>query len=308
VSKEWVDEKERLATRGLSKWDVLLTRVMPAGDGVSKVMDGGVMHFRAAEYRRIKSKLDYRRRVWREQGPGGDDTAFFKRLAPVFFGLWVDRFLPRAMPELRNTDGEPLTATEIFYDVNDRDAVRAFFDEHAEFERQGQDGDEAVWTWFKSQEASRLSGNTILGRIRLAKEGELTIEVNSLKRAGRARKLMAGAGDAVSCRDMRSQELADLLRNGREVEAPPGAVPLDDELRAKLQEYYDDYYREWLDKPVPLLEGHSPREAMEVRRLRPAVAELIRGLESDHERARRSGEVSHDPTWMWKELGLRPPE
>lgn len=308
VSKDRVDVREKLGTRGLASWDVLFTRVIQGGDGASLVMEGGIMHFRAMEYARIKSKLDYRRRQWREQGPGGDDTAFFKRMLPVFYGLWADRFLPQSMPEMRNTDGERLALTEIWYEVNDREAAIAFLDRHPEIERKNPQDDELVWVWGAPGTSDGLEGSKLLGRFELDREAGLKIEVNSKERAERVRSICGEWGDAVDHIDSRTMETADLLRKKLDEKTPVASEPMDDELRAHMQEYYDGHYRRWLDQPVPMLENLSPREAVEVKRLRPAVTELIRGLESDHERAQRDGGVSHDPTWMWKELGLRRPK
>jgi hypothetical protein len=61
----------------------------------------------------------------------------------------------------------------------------------------------------------------------------------------------------------------------------------------------------FLDRQVPALRGHTPREAAQSERLRPLLLDLIRDLENRSERDARAGRASFDPGWLRKELGLR---
>ena len=75
----------------------------------------------------------------------------------------------------------------------------------------------------------------------------------------------------------------------------------------KLQTTLDAYsrrYRFWLDEEIPVLEGATPREAVQSSLLRPKVIELLKDLEHHYERTLSQGELGFDPAWMWAELGL----
>ena len=61
--------------------------------------------------------------------------------------------------------------------------------------------------------------------------------------------------------------------------------------------------RRWLDEPHPLLDGHTPREAV-AGAGRAEVSRLLRQIENGAERARRRGEPAVDVTRLRGELGL----
>jgi len=77
------------------------------------------------------------------------------------------------------------------------------------------------------------------------------------------------------------------------------------ELQAEvLGKFYDDYYRKWLDEPVPALGNRTPRQAARLKTIRPKLIALLKDLESRSERQRRAGERAYDAIWLWKELGI----
>ena len=72
-------------------------------------------------------------------------------------------------------------------------------------------------------------------------------------------------------------------------------------------EYHDQHYRIWLDTPVPMLGGRTPRRAARLKTMRPQVIALLKEFESRSERLRREGKPAYDFGWMWQALGLRRP-
>ena len=71
-----------------------------------------------------------------------------------------------------------------------------------------------------------------------------------------------------------------------------------------LQNLNEQLDERWVDEPIPMLDGETPRDAATKPELRGRVAKLIEGLEEMHEKAREKGEAAWDPSGMWKELGL----
>lgn len=71
-----------------------------------------------------------------------------------------------------------------------------------------------------------------------------------------------------------------------------------------LQQFHEQHYRHFLDEPVPMLDGISPRQASKSPAVRPKLIELmklhINGLET---RAKKDG-VRLDISWVLDELGL----
>jgi hypothetical protein len=99
------------------------------------------------------------------------------------------------------------------------------------------------------------------------------------------------------------------LRPGGEADGPghdatgDGAAPLDLPEVVALLAQHD---REWVDQPVPALDGATPRAAAKNRRLRPRVVDLLIGAENAAARLTLHG-TPRDVSWMWKELGLKRP-
>jgi hypothetical protein len=71
--------------------------------------------------------------------------------------------------------------------------------------------------------------------------------------------------------------------------------------------YYEEHYRNWLDEPIPALGNRTPRHAARLKTVRPALVDLIKGLENQMERARLNGQPAVDVGWMWAALGLERP-
>ncbi|MFQ6101196.1 MAG: antitoxin Xre/MbcA/ParS toxin-binding domain-containing protein [Anaerolineae bacterium] len=62
-------------------------------------------------------------------------------------------------------------------------------------------------------------------------------------------------------------------------------------------------YAEWLDTPVPALDGRSPRQAAGDPAMREQLEELLKAIEYMEER-RRAGEPYIDITDLRRKLGL----
>ena len=72
-----------------------------------------------------------------------------------------------------------------------------------------------------------------------------------------------------------------------------------------LRQFYDQHYREWIDMPLPALDGRSPKEAVRTKRGEDEVVALLKSIENmDARRYRASGKPPNDFGWLWKELGI----
>jgi hypothetical protein len=75
---------------------------------------------------------------------------------------------------------------------------------------------------------------------------------------------------------------------------------------ALLREMMADQLAEWLDTPVPALDGKSPRAASRDPALREPLEELLKIFEYMEEQRRREGKPYIDVTDLRRELGLPP--
>jgi len=224
------------------------------------------------------------------------------------------------VPELRNTDDEPLLLTQVNYEVLDRDALRPALDACPSLSAGASSEGQVSWSWLGKNprdEAVALGTLTLHART-------LTLETNSRERGKRGADLLESlAGNSIRHRATTHEDLTRRIREGvREQtlrgeggsrlpdDAAESALPRD-AAESLMLNHLARHYRAWLDDSIPALEGKSPREAAQSAQLRGKLVELIHGLEGQYEHALKNGEPAYDPSWMWAELGLadgaRPP-
>ncbi|MGB9803026.1 SEC-C metal-binding domain-containing protein [Desulfofundulus sp.] len=106
--------------------------------------------------------------------------------------------------------------------------------------------------------------------------------------------------------------LPHLVEHGEENEyVPPVNDDLFDRISARIAQQIteavlDEYYNRWIDKPVPALEGKTPREACRTAEGRARLEELFRELELVESCRELKGEPHYDLQKLRRKLGLLP--
>jgi hypothetical protein len=228
---------------------------------------------------------------------GFSEIEIDRRVTPLYHQAWLSAF-DRPVPQLHNTDGEPLVWTKLVFRVRDRartlDALRTAAELHDE-------GDDT----FGWSGTNPRGDDVSLAHLELKAE-RLFVQVNSLGRAERARALVERlAGDAIEYRISVQEDAEKMLEEAQSKALPPQDEALrSEEVEAALLEHYARHYQKWLDEEIPMLEGATPRAAAKSQHLRPKLIEAIKDLENMYYRALRDGTPAFDPYWMWQELGL----
>ncbi|MEJ2671088.1 MAG: MbcA/ParS/Xre antitoxin family protein [Deltaproteobacteria bacterium] len=70
--------------------------------------------------------------------------------------------------------------------------------------------------------------------------------------------------------------------------------------QALLKDMYDKNYREWLNSPIPALDGKSPKKAIKSKEGRRRVEDLLRQMEYLH----NESDADYDISWVRRELKL----
>jgi len=214
------------------------------------------------------------------------------------------------IPQLSNTDGDPLLLTKDRFDFvpADRACIAAKLMDLAQDDDPEDDGAERSFTFKKPGNAMHKSwDNTIVGHAVL-ESGALVLETNSIRRADDLRAKVERALDGLAryrVREYQDPEVA-LREAGAPSRRSGSPARKDDPTPPELVEALKDLKRrhmeEWLDTPIPALSGMTPREAAAKPRKRKELLLLLKEIENHESRAPKEQQV--DVSFMWSELGL----
>ena len=191
---------------------------------------------------------------------------------------WLDDELASYQPPvLRNTDDEDMLFHTASYAVADRNALRKTLEQRKDVDYD-RNADEYVWSNETGKGAERLGGPVTLARIQTI-DDELIVTTNSAERFERARAWLTeipGVGFVdVQTRDPASSDTAAPLDDQLPDEEPFEATP---EMRRDIEAHITQMCMNWLDTPLPMLKGRTPREACRDEEGRAKVTTLIRTM------------------------------
>jgi hypothetical protein len=210
----------------------------------------------------------------------------------------MDRLLRRRLPELRNTDDEPLEMHRLVFDIDSPqvafDALKGLDFDRSEEELLESAERDAAGELKRIQMDWKVPGNrvhqewtnTVFGRIEI-KGRQLIAEVNS---AGRARTFKGlveeHLGSRARFRADRIGTIEQVLsertsRAAAEEDAELAEVP---EVQAQVQELMAAHFERWVSEKIPALDGRTPLEAV---RDEPEGRENVVALVIDAERMAR---------------------
>lgn len=212
------------------------------------------------------------------------------------------------MPELQNTDGDPLLLTNERYefDPNHRREIEAELAKLAEDDDATSAG-ERSFTFSRAGNAMHKSwDNTIVGRAVL-RERVLVLETNSVRRADDLRtKVEATLGTLVRHRARDHQDPHAMLQAGRDPRTTRTAIeraaPPSPEETEVLRAFKQQHFESWLDTPIPALSGLTPREAAAKPRKREQVVLLLKEIENRESRVPPAERF--DVSTLWGALHL----
>jgi hypothetical protein len=294
----WVSE--RLGSCQLVAWDLLAARLMlHPGDRYEIEGDHYLLPADAKE--RVLGSLRREHRRLRRKHPDLDKQKFCKRAGFLFNHAWMAEVLFRPPPELVTPEGDRIVTARSVYDVLDRARLVRGLDAEQALSRQ----EVGQWSW--TEPAPDFAH--CLGWVSL-KGHRLVLNAHTKPCLKRLRALVTSAAPgAVRHRSTRYEE-PDW--GPPEPEAPglaaqPGLGPPPEIKIPAEKRWLDDYYRRWLDEPVPALDGRTPRHAATLKTVRPRLIDLLKEFENGEARAALGGGHPYDFSWIWCELGLKRP-
>ncbi len=292
--------RERQASEVLRKGDIVYTRVISLGHtpimvGLAPLPFPPDFQFNILDAREMlfgrRRKIAYK-----------DLHALDPMLRQLYFVL-RSRLLNPPQPILQNTDDEPLEFVKLTYQLNCSprtafDKLRSLNVIESEEElladaTKNENGElqTLTFSWMKrGNEKHHSWDNTILGNITI-EGGTLIVDVNSQKRCETIRAEIAKRlGDDAVLQDSVSESVEEKFAQMKDgVESPEqqrqreeqeafSALP---EVQALLKDMAKRRWEEWLDEPIPLLMGKTPKQAAKT----VAGRERLEALLIDFERS-----------------------
>ncbi|HTV77236.1 MAG TPA: SEC-C metal-binding domain-containing protein [Steroidobacteraceae bacterium] len=245
--------------------------------------------------------IDLRRDLERELNLSGPDllSAAADPLRLLYFDM-IDAVLHPRMPQLTNTDGDPLELQQLTYEVSSaQDAFDALhsltFDTTPEellaTATRTEDGSlrAVAFEWAKAGNRKHAQwSNTILGHIAI--DGErLTVQINSAKRARAFQRIMKkalGARARLKATEIQSADKmleearsARLSGGARQADAEQAALMADPQVREQMQAMMSAHFESWVDTRLPILGNRTPLQAVKTPHGKEKVAVLVREAE-----------------------------
>ncbi len=329
---------EGTATKTLVAWDVIAARIVTVRGKVQLTSAILAVERTLCEeilgiFKRAKDRLpretveildgtapDLRARLMVEMA---DPEQLLRAAASTITTVWLNDAIRRRlapMPELANTDGDPLEFMTLHYRIAPAASRADIAAALARVPDLRAEDDGAHWTLFASDALSPKEGHqegtvdpdascTVHASLSL-EGGVLKALVNSGVRAGRLRSLLDPAlvglvREPLVERVTPEQAMAAHSATGAPTPlgVPEGVDPT--ELRAALHQMLDQQYRKTLGEPVPMLGDKTPRQAARSKKGRQAVANWLKTLEQTSARLPVNDPMrSYDYSWMWDELGV----
>jgi hypothetical protein len=203
-----------------------------------------------------------------------------RRDAHMFGWLWqwMDQWRANWRPPLlRNTDGDELLWHTASFAVADPAQARQALRRRPDIEYDESD-DEFVWIKKTGEGARMLGGPVTMGRIEFVSD-ELVLTVNSAQRLATARQWLEKL-PGVAFRSVKTRAWDEPEKDLPMDERMPGPEPvkMTPEVTAAVQDMLNKQYMNWIDMPLPVLGGKTPRQACRTEAGRQQVGMLIRTM------------------------------
>jgi len=295
--------REISGSQSMQRHEILAARIMPVGASGRPEMDGGLFLFPRMQREQIVNKVKAMYAEFKQGPPGTADLDFYKQMPPVFHQMWLTPFI-NPIPDMVTRGGQKMIITQVYFDVTDPDALKAVLDTKKDLERETE---ELKWTWLSKPKDGRKG---IYGFFRM--DGQRLILETSSKEWGEKgkAKIKRIAKDLALYKITKYSSMKGLLEEFNSGKSEPDhsfrdLSPADREkLDQALKEEQKKYYKKWLDLDIPMLDGHTPRQAARSPALKPRIIEMLKDLEHQYEAELTRGKPGFDPSWMWEELAL----
>jgi hypothetical protein len=288
--------REKMATRGLRKWDILAVRLLHL-DG-AYIMSGSVYPYPLHLKENIVAHIKDCFKDYKKDHPDDSLRYFLKRNGDLFNYHWCKAFRKPLRPTLVTGGGEPVVFCTAVFEIKDEKKAVNRLKTMANVE----EGEDGRFLWLDEPESDGSA--TILGTIS-PKDNSLKLECKSKERLDRGKALIHNAlGDFVSHKIDTFQDPYQAIKDMPKTSPKPETEIPPDVKQELYIKYMQQHYEKWLNKKLPALNGKTPCEAVKRPSGKKKVAEILKSIENSEEHNKLRGDPHFDISWLWERLGI----
>ncbi|GIW47321.1 MAG: hypothetical protein KatS3mg078_1198 [Deltaproteobacteria bacterium] len=292
---EVVQVKDSSASNKLSRMDIIGARLLKTGNNVyfsgvisvyPQAFKALIIDFVSREFKEYKKTFG-RKRTYQE----------YLKDWGYLIGQYIEDIVKK--PKFLTSEGDELIFASAIYEISDYNKVLNRLRKIKTLNEISGGTDELrVFSWI-TKGKHKLSGTIELEKDRL------TIEGYSLSLLAKAKDLIERKlHGLVTHREDRIKEFESLPKSPTSETQKVKKLPFGVKSSSELDTILDEYYDKWIDTPLQILEGKTPREALKTKKGREKLEYVLRELENVYQHAKERGEPYYDVEKLRKKLRL----
>lgn len=288
--------RDSSSSRKLRPSDIIGARPLKAGDSV--YFSGIISAYPQAFKNIILEYFDSEFELYRQaRGEGTDKKEFIRDL-----GFQISNYMDDLArnPHFITPEGEDLVLASAVYEIKDRAKALERLDRIDSLKQMtGPDDDIKIFT-------IDIGGRSnISGTIEVDDE-RIDIAAYSLEMLERAKSIIEKELEGLILHlEDKAKGMESYTEKNRKADAKLNRLPPGVKSKKELDKKLDQYYAEWVDLPLPALDGLTPRKAAGTAEGRKMLDIVLRELENIYKLARERGEPYYDVKKIRHELKLK---
>jgi len=215
------------------------------------------------------------------------------------WGFLIGNYIEDALKHQRflTPEGDELVFASAIYTLKDyKKAIKNLREIKSLQEIEGGTDELRVFSWTGTHK------NRVYGIIEVEKDS-ITIECYSFNLLSKAKNLIEKKlKGLIAYKEDNVRELESLI--DKEPTQPKRTGKFSPKVKSDIDTAIDEYYDDWINKPLNALQGKTPKEAMETKEGRERLNSILEELETLYEHAKKHGEPYYDVLKLRKKLRL----
>ena len=273
---------DKAVSSGLGTVDIISARPLKTGD---IIFFSGIISIYPNIFRQII--VDYFKKEFdvykSEHGENASVAGYLKD-----FGFLIGNYIEDMVshPQLISLGGDEFLVATADYSFHEKKPVSNLLNQSKELTYTQNPLDKNDYYFLEKLE------DKAIGAIIEVKNASLTITCNTKNKLIAARSFIKSVlADFISHNNDNFKKLDSYIENTKKIKYK---LPRGFRSRKKFETTLDDFYKEWIDRPLDALSGSTPREALKTPEGRNKLENVLIELEKLYDNARKAGEPYYE--------------